>query len=127
MDIITIANALASYPGLDKALDFEQISVYIDLVRLIKPDLGRYAKSNGLEAPDRLPHNLHDFLKQCLGLQDETAKQAWSALGSLAWGVDKDSEEFRRSSCARTKYLKYFLQFGTSRGIGTSTESSIYQ
>ena len=123
MDIITIATALATYPRLDKALDLEQISVYIDLVRLLKQDLG---KSNGLEAPDRLPYNMHDFLKQCLGLHDKSAKQACLALGSIVWGIDGNSEEFRRTNCACTKYMKYFLLYGISRGIGTSKAFSTY-
>ena len=126
MNIITIATALATYPGLNKALDLEQISVYIDLVRLLKPDLGHYAKLNGLEAPVWLPYNMYNFLKQCLGLHDKTTKQAWLALGSIAWGVDGNSEEFHRTSCVRTKYMKYFLQYGISQGIGTSKAFSTY-
>ena len=126
MNIITIATALTTYPGLDRALDLKQISVYIDLVHLLKPDLGRYAKYNGLEAPVQLPYNMHDFLKQCLGLHDKTTNQAWLALGSIAWGIDGNSEEFHRTSCVCMKYMKYFLQYGISWGIGTSKAFSMY-
>lgn len=121
MDFLTIAKLFADSPELNAALDYESLNTYLDLVRLLKPDLVYSAKFSSNEPPERLPVSVHDFLKICVGLQDETAKLAWAVLRHLAWSMDSDPADFWKTSCARTKYLKLFLEHGACRGLGKSS------
>lgn len=118
MDICTIARLLTDLPELTAALNYEGLTTYIDLVRLLQPDLSWFGNITTREPPEHLPVAYHDFLKLCLGLEDEIAKLAWTTLQHIAWQSDPDAEASRKLNCARSKYLKLFLEHGTCRGIG---------
>ncbi|KAJ7857389.1 hypothetical protein B0H13DRAFT_2356955 [Mycena leptocephala] len=54
---------------------------------------------------------VHEFLKDCFDLPDETAKLAWEFL----LGFELSAEE---QSAHRIKHVKLFLEYGLSREIG---------
>jgi len=119
MDFYTVTKVLADSPELSAALNYDGLITYIDLVRLLKPDLIRFVVSdNG--PPEHLPISIHEFLKLSLGMEDETAKLAWANLRVFAWNFDDQAEDPRKTGRARLIYMKLFLEHGSSRGIGTS-------
>jgi hypothetical protein len=65
--------------------------------------------------PPTLPVRVHDFLKDCINLQDEIAKLAWEAFRLLAWSFQPTPQE---QLAHRIKHVKLFLDYGVSRGIG---------
>jgi hypothetical protein len=119
MNFYSVTKVIADLPELSAALDYDGLITYIDLVRLLKPDLTRFVVSeNG--PPKHLPVAFHDFLKLSLGLEDETAKLAWATLRLFAWNFDHQAEDPRKTGRVRLKYMRLFLEHGSSRGIGTS-------
>ena len=124
MDFYSVTQVIADLPELSAALNYDRLITYIDLVRLLKPDLTRFIVSeNG--PPKHLPVAFHDFLKLSLGLEDETAKLAWATLRLFAWNFDHEADDPRKTSRVRLKYMRLFLEHGSSRGIGTSQNSDV--
>ena len=118
MDFGTLAKVIGESPQLNKALLYEGVVTYIDLIRILKPDLSRRLPSHQGGPPESLPLATHDFLKLCLNLEDEIAKLAWHALRQIAWDVGTEGEDIHKHGCARLKYLGLFLKYGPCRGIG---------
>jgi len=118
MNFSTISKLLGESPDLSNALSYEDVVTYIDLVRILKPDLSCWQLSRQDGPPERLPVATHDFLKFCLGMEDKIAKLAWHTLRQIAWDVGSKEEDIRKHGCARLKYLKLFLKHGPCRGIG---------
>jgi hypothetical protein len=118
MDFRTISSLLADSPELTAALDYEGLITYIDLVRILKHDLTRFSNSNGHSPPEHLPVAIHNFLRLSLNLDDEVAKLAWATLRDFAWDYDPEADDLRKSSQARLKYLKLFLEHGSCHGVG---------
>jgi hypothetical protein len=77
MDIIQLACILQANPELQDFFSYEATTKYIDLVQLLKPILSTLQVSYRPKPPLALPVNIHDFLKQCLGLTDRVGKLAW--------------------------------------------------
>lgn len=92
MDFLATAKLLASSPELASALKYEDLVTYIDLVSILKPKLGRWYGPYQDDPPERLPVNVHEFLKICLGMKDETAKIAWDKLRNLAWSATVEAD-----------------------------------
>ena len=64
--------------------------------------------------PDFLMVSIHEFLKVCLDISDNTAKLVWAAFCDLAWafeGTDEDMDALHH------KYIKLFMEHGLSHGI----------
>jgi hypothetical protein len=118
MDFLAIAKLLASSPELASTLKYEDLVTYIDLVGILKPKLSRWYGPYQDDPPERLPVNVHEFLKLCLGMKDETAKIAWDTLRNLAWSASMEADGLMAKTRAHTKYIKLFLKHGTCRGLG---------
>lgn len=87
---------------------------YIELVALLRatPVLAYLQPSRQISVPlPTLPMRVHEFLKDCFDLPDETAKLAWEFL----LGFEPSAEE---QSAHRIKHVKLFLEYGLSREIG---------
>jgi hypothetical protein len=117
MDLSTLARVLEASPELNRVLSYEGVITYIDLIRILKPDLNCWQPPHQEGPPERLPLATHDFLKLCLNLEDELAKLAWHALRQIAWNAGVEGEDIHQT-CARLKYLHLFLKHGPCRGIG---------
>ena len=117
MDLGTISRLFVDSSELNIAFDYEGLVTYVDLIRLLKPELTRLKepKNSPLE---HLPIAIHDFLKLSLGLEDEIAKLAWATLRVFAWNSDPEAEDLRKMGRAHLKYMKLFLEHGSSRGLG---------
>jgi hypothetical protein len=75
--------------------------------------------------PKHLPVAFHDFFKLSLGLEDEIAKLAWATLQLFAWNFDHEADDPRKTSRVRLKYMRLFLEHGSSHGIGMSQNSDV--
>ncbi|KAJ7480954.1 hypothetical protein FB451DRAFT_1447095, partial [Mycena latifolia] len=64
--------------------------------------------------PPTLPVEVHEFLKDCFDLPDETGKLAWETFRVLAWSFDPTPEE---QSANRIKHVRLFLRHGITRGL----------
>ncbi|KII92428.1 hypothetical protein PLICRDRAFT_134020 [Plicaturopsis crispa FD-325 SS-3] len=119
MDFNALLEALNAYPPLRSAVDYDALTMYMDLVRLLKPTLTLIKPSYQEGPPDALPVGVHDFLRVSIGVEDETAKLMWIAFRDFAWRTNSSEDEERvwRAS-ARVKYMRVFLENGLSRGVG---------
>ncbi|KAJ7464904.1 hypothetical protein B0H11DRAFT_2308663 [Mycena galericulata] len=96
-------------------LSYDSTTTYVDLVQLIKPYLSALQPSYRSGPPELLPVDAHDFLKLCLGMNDDVAKLAWERLRNTAWSHNLTSTE---ELAARTKHINLFFQHGLTRKIG---------
>lgn len=124
MNNILSFSASSPSPGLMASpLSYDSTTTYVDLIRLIKPYLSALQPSYPSGPPELLPVDVHDFLKLCLGMNDDVAKLAWERLRNTAWSHDLTSAE---ELAARTKHINLFLQYGLTRKIGLSGCKYIY-
>jgi hypothetical protein len=72
MDLSTISRLFAD-SSLNIACDYEGLVTYVDLIRLLKPELTHLEEPKN-SPPEHLTIAIHDFLKLSLGLEDEIAK-----------------------------------------------------
>ncbi|KAJ6505901.1 hypothetical protein C8R47DRAFT_1192501 [Mycena vitilis] len=85
MDFQHICNALTQYPDVAAAFSHSNVVKYIELIALLKPTpVLAYLQPSHQESvpPPTLPVRVHEFLKDCFDLPDETAKLAWEARGT---------------------------------------------
>ncbi|KAJ7080155.1 hypothetical protein B0H15DRAFT_787367 [Mycena belliarum] len=118
MDFKGICDTLASSPDVSRAFSHTTIIKYIELIGLLKPTpiLAFLQPSHRISAPPpTLPVEVHEFLKACFDLPDETGKLAWEAFRVLAWSFDPTPEE---QSANRIKHVRLFLRHGVSKGLG---------
>jgi hypothetical protein len=118
MDFGTLAKVIGESPQLNKALSYEGVVTYIDLIRILKPNLSHLLPSHQGRPPESLPLATHDFLKLCLNLKDKIAKLAWHALHQIAWDIRTKGEDIHKHGCAHLKYLGLFPKYGPCCGIG---------
>ena len=64
--------------------------------------------------PDFLMVSIHEFLKVCLDILDNTAKLAWATFCDLAWAFEGSDEGM---DALHRKYIKLFMEHGLSCGI----------
>ncbi|KAJ7265682.1 hypothetical protein C8J57DRAFT_1069199 [Mycena rebaudengoi] len=124
MDFQKICTALSSSPAVAKAFPHTDVVKYIELIGLLKPTpaLAYLQPSHQISVPPAtLPVNVHEFLKACFSLGDETAKLAWEVFSDLAWAFAPSTEE-QRASCI--KHVRLFLLHGLPLRIGTSFKST---
>jgi hypothetical protein len=96
MDFRHICDALAQSPELSRAFSHSSVVKYIELVALLRatPVLNYLQPSHQISVPPpTLPVRVHEFLKDCFDLPDETAKLAWEAFRVLAWAFEPTAEE----------------------------------
>jgi len=90
----------------------EQVTSFIELVRLLKPIL-RWSSNND-NPPLHLPSKIHEFLRDMLDLSDAECHGAWGLVRFKAW------EDLEREDALglRLKHVAGILQHGLSREIG---------
>ena len=123
MSLLQLASALNNNPQLATALNYDAVVNYIGLIRCLKPSIALQQTSYHRDPPDSLSVSIHEFLKVCLDISDDTAKLAWAVSRNLAWafeGTDKDIDALQH------KYIKLFMEHGLSRGISMSKPFSVY-
>jgi CxC5 like cysteine cluster associated with KDZ transposases len=123
MSLLQLASALNNNPQLATALNYDAVVNYIGLIRCLKPSIALQEASYHCDPPDSLTVSIHEFLKVCLDISDDTAKLAWAVFRDLAWtfeGTDGDIDALQH------KYIKLFMEHGLSRGISTSKPFPVY-
>ncbi|KAJ6461813.1 hypothetical protein C8R45DRAFT_1179095 [Mycena sanguinolenta] len=118
MDFKRICDALQHCPEVAGAFAHADVVRYIELVALIKPTPAlAYLQPSHQPShpPPTLPANVHEFLKACFDIPDETAKLAWAIFGDLAWYFEPSVEEQKAN---RVKHVKLFLKHGLENKIG---------
>jgi hypothetical protein len=124
MDFYCVTKVITDLSKLSTALNYDGLITYINLVHLLKPDLTHFVVfENG--TPKHLPVAFHNFLKLSLRLEDETAKLAWATLQLFAWNSDHEADDPQKTSCVCFKYMRFFLEHRSSRGIGMSQNSDV--
>lgn len=114
-DFIAAASLLQSHTELHEAFDFNKITMFIELVRLVKHIISQY-QHHGIEsAPERLLLFIHLFLRDALDIQDEMCKLSWSIFRDLAWNFHFSLED---DSALRTKHISTLLMYGLESNIG---------
>ncbi|KAJ7275993.1 hypothetical protein C8J57DRAFT_1061935 [Mycena rebaudengoi] len=124
MDFQKICTVRSLSPAVAKAFPHTDVVKYIELIGLLKPTpaLAHLQPSHQISVPPAtLPVNVHEFLKACFSLADETAKLAWEVFRDLAWAFTPSTEEQRAS---RIKYVRLFLLHGLPLRIGRVFKSS---
>jgi hypothetical protein len=118
MKIQALLHLLLEHPILYQ-LSWDKITEFIDIIRILKPDLCRLQASYQHGPPEHLPLNYHEFLQVSLEVTDNVAKLAWETLRLLAWDHDdRDNQATFQTMGDNNKYLKMFLIHGVFRGIG---------
>ena len=84
MSLSELYTRCQQYPAL-LALDYDQISLYLSLIRHFKPRITFTQASTQDMAPDGLPCTIHQFIRQALNMEDNTAFLCWPVLKDLAW------------------------------------------
>ncbi|KAJ7475645.1 hypothetical protein FB451DRAFT_1557538 [Mycena latifolia] len=118
MDFKNICDALARSPEVSRASSHTNVVKYIELIALLKPTpvLAYLQPSHQASVPPpTLPVEVHEFLKDCFDLPDETGKLAWETFRVLAWSFDPTLEE---QLANRIKHVRLFLRHGITRGLG---------
>ncbi|KAF8054208.1 hypothetical protein FPV67DRAFT_1569119 [Lyophyllum atratum] len=116
MDILKLSAALLEHTELQATFDYIAITVYFDLVRLLRPILLRLRPSYRPEAPATLPINVHDFFNLCLGMEDDVGKLAWHSFKEFVWELPPLTRA--EDLAFRARHIQLFLDHGLSRGIG---------
>jgi len=101
-------------PCLTPVFDVDRLISFLHIVQLLKLTLRLYTRSDDKKPNERLPVNIHEFLKVSLKLDDREAKLAWESLRCVAWEMELTEEDLR--SIGR-RYLQLFLDHGISRGV----------
>lgn len=116
MDVLALSAVLHNHPELREVFDYNTITKYFDLINLLRPSLSAVQASYRPGPPATLPVNIHEFLKQSLGISDHAGKIAWEGFRELVWSLPLASKEQELAS--RIKYLELFLKHGVPRKIG---------
>jgi hypothetical protein len=87
------------------------------VVRCLKSTISLQEPFYHLDPPEALSASVHEFVKVCLDISDETAKLAWITLSKVAWNFEATEAE---EEALQYKYVELFMEHGLSRGISTS-------
>jgi hypothetical protein len=120
MDFQKICDALRSCPEVAQTFTHADVVKYIELVSLLKPTpaLAYLQPSHQSSVPPpTLPANVHEFLRACFDVPDETAKLAWKLFQQIAWDFEPIPDEQKAN---RIKHVKLFLRHGIEQQIGMS-------
>ena len=123
MSSIQLASILSDNQELSGALNYDVIANYIGLVRCLRPSIALQEASYHPGPPASLTVSIHEFLKVCLDISDDTAKLAWAAFRDLAWAFEGTEEDM---DALHHKYIKLFMEHGLSRGIGKFRTSLVF-
>ncbi|KAK6993014.1 hypothetical protein R3P38DRAFT_2801462 [Favolaschia claudopus] len=118
MDFQHICNALEKRVDVASCFSHTDVVRYIEIIALLKPTPAlAYLAPSHLPStpPESLPANVHEFLRACFDIPDETAKWAWEIFRHLAWAFNPGPEE---QSANRLKHIKLFLVHGIPLNIG---------
>ena len=89
-------SVLREHPYVSAILDINGCISFLELVRLIKPDLELHLRPGDIGPMERLTLAAHGFLVDCLGLKSEDMKLIWYTLRDVAW--DKSHLAMRKET-----------------------------
>ncbi|KAJ7831279.1 hypothetical protein B0H13DRAFT_1654703 [Mycena leptocephala] len=118
MDFQAICDTLKSYPDVAHTFAHADVVKYIELIGLLKPTPALAYLQPSYQSsvpPATLPGHVHEFLKACFDIPDETAKLAWETFRVIAWAFEPTPEE---QNANRIKHVKLFLMHGLELRIG---------
>jgi hypothetical protein len=95
-------------------LSYNAVITYTDLIWFLKPTIALQEASHHDSPPECLTVLVHEFLKVCLDISDDTAKLVWAVFRDLAWADECTEGEI---DALQHRYIKLFLEHGLSRGI----------
>ncbi|KAJ7699179.1 hypothetical protein B0H16DRAFT_1836564 [Mycena metata] len=99
MDFQSICDALREYPDVSAAFLHTNVVKYIEIIALLKPThaLAFFQPSHQTSVPPlTLPANIHEFLKDCFNLPDETS--VYSLLPPMRVCLDPDYARLLQSN-----------------------------
>ncbi|KAF6742244.1 hypothetical protein DFP72DRAFT_1179427 [Ephemerocybe angulata] len=120
ISIPTLLSALDEHVDLLHDVTLSDIVVFVDICCLLRPTLdlpSLHSTHSGSAALERLPIYAHDFLKACLGWDDnqsDSLKALWYAFKDTVWAMEYSYELTRKLG---GRYLPLFVKYGPSRGI----------
>ncbi|KAK7038548.1 hypothetical protein R3P38DRAFT_2615722 [Favolaschia claudopus] len=118
MDFAQICKALDNCPLVASTFTHADVVKYIEIIALLKPTPAlEYLTPSHLPSipPETLPANVHEFMRACFDVPDETAKWAWEIFREIAWAFSPNPEE---QAANRLKHVKLFLVHGIPLNIG---------
>jgi len=114
MSFLQLASILSDNQELSSTLSYDAIVDFVGLVRCLKPSIALQEASYHSGPPASLTVSIHEFLKFCLNISDNTAKLAWAAFCELAWAFEGTEGDI---DALHHKYIKLFMEHGLSHGI----------
>jgi hypothetical protein len=114
MSFLQLASILSDKQELSSALNYDAIIDYIGLVRCLNPSIALQEASYHSGPPASFTAPIHDFLRVCLDILDDTAKLAWAAFRDLAWAFEGTEQDM---DALHHKYIKLFMEHSLSHGI----------
>jgi hypothetical protein len=115
LPLVDVLSRLLEYPDLAGELVLSNVVHFIDLACLTAPLL---RLSQSIHTPghlETLPVYIHDFLKACLDIPDDSLKLLWEVFGEMIWKAPHTQDLVDKLA---PQYLEDFLSFGPSRGVG---------
>ena len=114
MSFLQLASILSDNQELSSTLSYDAIVDFVGLVQCLKPLIVLQEASHHSGPPASLTVSIHEFLKVCLNISDNTVKLAWTAFHDLAWVFKVTEGDI---NALHHKYIKLFMEHGLSRGI----------
>lgn len=112
MQLQQLSSIIANAPLL-AALPLDQLLRFYDAISWLKDDIFSGELSYITQPPDRLPHNIQDFLATALALDPDLVALLWDSFKDLVAKditVDKGALE-RRAKALIPEFLKYGLAY----------------
>ncbi|KAF6763614.1 hypothetical protein DFP72DRAFT_1136202 [Ephemerocybe angulata] len=109
-----IVSTLSEYPWLYKGLSLQDVSHFVNICTILKPYLVlRTSVYAGLPL-ERLPVDIHEFIRDSLCLEDDATKLLWEAFKIPIWNEAWSEGVYRELGDV---YIPYFLKEGVHRDI----------
>jgi CxC5 like cysteine cluster associated with KDZ transposases len=112
----SLLDILNGYPMLAQTVLFDGLVTYINLIRHLKERIAWSQPCNVTKPPSHLPINIHQFLCDAIGKDNNTMKLLWEAFRWIAWEDPRGDDAMAHR---QSEYLlPLFLKFGPTNGIG---------
>jgi|SRR5882762_4573129 hypothetical protein len=108
MSFLQLASILSNKQELSGALNYDAIVDYIGFVQCLKPLIALLEALYHSGSSASLTVPIHNFLRVCLDISDDTAKLAWAAFCNLAWafeGTEQDIDALQSNYLWSTVFL----------------------
>lgn len=96
--------------------NFDIISLYVSLIRHLRPSIKAEQHSHRTSPPNTLPARLHHFVRGVLGVDDHTMAQLWGMLKDAAWNVPENEPAALAPDLAAL--LPLFIKHGIPFKVG---------